>query len=83
MKYVCTQREWHTYIHGVTHTHTHTYTHTHTHTHTDSPTQYWIARQMSTWSLLTFFFAVVINVLVAFFYPYDKDRDFIGKRVLN
>ena len=46
--------------------------------HTDNPTQYWIARQMSTWSVLTFYFAVAINALVGLFYPFNKDKDFFG-----
>ena len=45
---------------------------------TDNKTQYWIARKMSSWSILTFYLAIVVNVLVGFFYPFDRDTAYIG-----
>uniref|UniRef100_W5K2W7 Inositol 1,4,5-trisphosphate receptor n=1 Tax=Astyanax mexicanus TaxID=7994 RepID=W5K2W7_ASTMX len=39
------------------------------------PVLYWCSRNMSFWSNVSFNLAVLINVLVAFFYPLDSVRD--------
>ncbi|CAF5206100.1 unnamed protein product [Rotaria magnacalcarata] len=36
------------------------------------PTLYWFSSQMSLWSDISFNFAVLINILVAVFYPFNK-----------
>jgi len=36
------------------------------------PTLYWFSSHMSLWSDISFNFAVLINVLVAVFYPFNK-----------
>jgi hypothetical protein len=36
------------------------------------PTLYWFSSHMSLWSDISFNFAVLINILVAFFYPFNK-----------
>lgn len=39
------------------------------------PVLYWCSRNMSFWSNVSFNLAVLINVLVAFFYPLDSISD--------
>ena len=36
------------------------------------PTLYWFSSHMSLWSDISFNFAVLINILVAVFYPFNK-----------
>ena len=35
------------------------------------PSLYWISRQMSTWSSISFGLAMLVNLIVAFLYPFD------------
>lgn len=44
----------------------------------DRKVQCEIARHMSLWSHISFFLAVVINLLVSFFYPFDKGSQILG-----
>lgn len=39
----------------------------------EQPTLYWISRHMSTWSSISFTLAVLINLIVAIFHPFDQD----------
>lgn len=39
----------------------------------EQPTLYWISRHMSIWSSISFTLAVLINLIVALFYPFDQD----------
>ena len=39
----------------------------------EQPTLYWISRHMSTWSSISFTLAVLINLIVAIFYPFEQD----------
>ena len=41
--------------------------------------QYNIARQMLTWSSIAFHLAVIINILVALFYPFDQGNKALRK----
>uniref|UniRef100_H3A1P5 Inositol 1,4,5-trisphosphate receptor n=1 Tax=Latimeria chalumnae TaxID=7897 RepID=H3A1P5_LATCH len=41
---------------------------------TAKPVFYWCSRNMSFWSSISFNLAVLINLLVAFFYPFEGDR---------
>ena len=41
--------------------------------------RYEIARKMPTWSSMAFFFAVAVNILVAFFYPYKSYYGALGE----
>lgn len=39
------------------------------------PLLYWVSRHMSMWSTIAFNFAVLINVIVAFFYPFTEVKE--------
>lgn len=39
----------------------------------EQPTLYWISRHMSTWSSISFTLAVLINLIVAIFHPFEQD----------
>lgn len=38
------------------------------------PVLYWFSRRMSLWGTISFNLAVFINLIVAFFYPYDSGQ---------
>ena len=46
---------------------------------TEQPIAYDIAKHMRTWSSIAFYLAVAINLMVAFFYPFDKGSEYVGK----
>lgn len=48
---------------------------------TAQPVLYWCARNMSFWSSISFNLAVLMNLLVAFFYPFKGVRG--GTRIFN
>lgn len=39
----------------------------------EQPTLFWISRHMSTWSSISFTLAVLINLIIALFYPFEQD----------
>lgn len=39
------------------------------------PSLFWVSSYMSLWSNILFNCAVIINLIVAFFYPFDHDDD--------
>lgn len=38
------------------------------------PVLYWFSRRMTLWGTISFNFAVFINFIIAFFYPYDSGQ---------
>lgn len=46
---------------------------------TEQPIAYDIAKHMRSWSSIAFYLAVAINLMVAFFYPFDKGSEYVGK----
>ena len=36
---------------------------------------------MGTWSIFTFYLAIIVNVLVALVYPFDKDTGILGTNI--
>lgn len=49
----------------------------------EQPTLFWISRHMSTWSSISFTLAVLINIIVALFYPFDQDYSNVFDSILN
>ena len=38
------------------------------------PTLNWVTRRISTWDRIAFLLAIIMNFIVAFFYPFDDDK---------
>ena len=45
--------------------------------------QSYLTKQISRWSTISFYLAVIINFLVALFYPFDKGSKLIGKHTAH
>ena len=44
----------------------------------DHSIQYWMSRNIVNWSSLSFYLAVIINLIVIFFYPFRTGNKYIG-----
>ncbi|KAL4645836.1 inositol 1,4,5-trisphosphate receptor type 3 isoform X6 [Arapaima gigas] len=47
------------------------------------PVLYWFSRRMSLWGSISFNLAVFINLIIAFFYPYDSGQGAIDSSMLS
>nr|XP_046199728.1 inositol 1,4,5-trisphosphate receptor type 3-like [Oncorhynchus gorbuscha] len=47
------------------------------------PVLFWFSRRMSTWGSISFNLAVFINLIIAFFYPYDSGQGAIDDSMLS
>ena len=48
---------------------------------TENKLRYEVASRMTMWSSIAFFFAMVVNVIVALFYPYNREVPILGEWV--
>ncbi|KAI0241212.1 Inositol 1,4,5-trisphosphate receptor type 1 [Lamellibrachia satsuma] len=48
-----------------------------------SPVLFWFSSHMSLWKRISFFFAIFVNILVAFFYPFGNTTEELDPRLSN
>ncbi|KAK2174947.1 hypothetical protein NP493_759g01031 [Ridgeia piscesae] len=48
-----------------------------------SPVLFWFSSHMSLWKRISFFFAIFVNILVAFFYPFGSAAEELDPRLSN